>query len=78
MNYDCQPLEETVLEAGSASGVSDSHGFGRRIKNTTSICPDCLEAISAQVFERQGGIWMDKECIHHGRFSALLSSDARH
>ena len=78
MNFDCQPLEETVKKAGSASGMSDSHGLGRKIKSTTSICPDCLEAIGAQVFERQGGIWMDKECIHHGRFSALLSSDARH
>ena len=51
---------------------------GRLIKNTDSICPQCLEPVRAGVYERQGRVWMDKQCSDHGRYSALLSSDIRH
>ncbi|MCH9687956.1 MAG: radical SAM protein [Deltaproteobacteria bacterium] len=54
------------------------YGEGRRIKGTRSLCPHCLESIDAEVFERDGGVWMDKHCPEHGRFCALLSSDAAH
>lgn len=50
----------------------------RKIKQTRSICPVCLEAVLAAVFERGQEVWMDKECPQHGAFSALLSSDSRH
>lgn len=53
-------------------------GRGRQVKVTRSICPQCLDPIDAQVVERDGEIWMDKACAEHGRYSALLSSDARH
>ncbi|MEO0974698.1 MAG: radical SAM protein, partial [Pseudomonadota bacterium] len=53
-------------------------GEGRHVKTTRSICPVCLESLKADVFERFGQIWMDKSCTAHGRFSALLSSHARH
>lgn len=53
-------------------------GSGRRVKTTTSLCPSCLARVPADVFERGGEVWMDKECPHHGRFSALLSGDVRH
>ena len=48
---------------------------GRRIKATRSLCPVCLERIDAEVYERSGGVWMDKACAEHGRFSARLSTD---
>ena len=51
---------------------------GASIKRTSSICPVCLEAIAAEVFERDGEVWMDKRCETHGAFSALLAADARH
>ena len=53
-------------------------GQGRLVKTTQSLCPTCLEKIEAKVLERHGQIWMDKQCPDHGRFSALLNSDARH
>ena len=53
-------------------------GTGRRVKGTTSLCPTCLARVPADVFERDGEIWMDKACLEHGPFSSLLASDARH
>ncbi len=53
-------------------------GTGRRIKTTTSLCPQCLEPIEAHVFEREGKVWMDKTCPEHGGYTALLSDDVRH
>lgn len=65
-----------IADVGAArpTGV----GPGRRIKSTTSLCPVCLGRIAADVFERDGEVWMDKECRDHGRFSALLAGDVRH
>jgi uncharacterized radical SAM superfamily Fe-S cluster-containing enzyme len=51
---------------------------GRLVKTTSSICPHCLESVDAEVFERQGQVWMDKTCKQHGPFSALLAADSRH
>ena len=59
----------------SAGGVSDQEllkdfGTGDHIKDTKSLCPVCLDKIDASVFERDGAVYMDKECAHHGRYSA--------
>ena len=78
MNFDVPTLEGTIQEAGSSFGLPECYGEGRKIKNTTSICPHCLEPVNAQVFERHGEVWMDKTCLSHGRFSALLSADISH
>lgn len=48
------------------------------IKTTLSICPICLEPVSAEVYRKNGAVWMRKTCAEHGDFSALLASDARH
>ena len=77
MNFDSTALQNMPEETVS-SPRSDSRGQGRKIKNTTSICPQCLEPVDAEVFERLGEVWMDKSCTRHGHFSALLSSDIKH
>ena len=56
----------------------DHWGTGRKIKLTSSICPQCLASVDAHVLERDGEVWMDKSCDQHGQFSALLASDIRH
>ncbi len=78
MNFDSPVLENMPEETGTSLRLSDSFGRGRKIKNTSSICPHCLEPVDAEVFERHGKVWMDKSCQRHGRFSALLSSDIKH
>jgi len=66
-----------IISEGGVALLAD-FGRGKRVKTTTSRCPACLDRIAAAVFERAGEVWMDKECPEHGRFSALLASDARH
>jgi uncharacterized radical SAM superfamily Fe-S cluster-containing enzyme len=65
-------------KAGQGEDSADLFQTGRLIKNTDSICPQCLEPVQAGVYQRHGQVWMDKQCIDHGCFSALLSSDIRH
>jgi uncharacterized radical SAM superfamily Fe-S cluster-containing enzyme len=77
MNFDSTALQNMPEETVS-SPRSDSRSQGRKIKNTNSICPQCLEPVDAEVFERHGEVWMDKSCTRHGHFSALLSSDIKH
>ena len=73
-----QEESETFVEPPSGHSPGTAWGKGRKIKLTTSICPQCLVSIEAQVLERGGEVWMDKSCDQHGRFSALLSSDIKH
>ncbi|MCL2142948.1 MAG: radical SAM protein [Methanomassiliicoccaceae archaeon] len=45
-------------------------------KETTSICPECRKLIKATLTEREGKVYMDKECPEHGHFSDVYWSDA--
>jgi len=45
------------------------------IKKTTSVCPECLDVIDAEILEKEGGIWMHKECKSHGKFQGLIEKD---
>ncbi len=45
-------------------------------KTTTSTCPRCLRKVPARVFERDGRVYLTKECPSHGVDEALLASDA--
>jgi uncharacterized radical SAM superfamily Fe-S cluster-containing enzyme len=75
---DEQTAEEIVRElpAGGPPQRAEICG-GRRVKETRSVCPVCLEPVAAGVYERDNEIWLDKQCPKHGPFSALLSSDVR-
>ncbi len=45
-------------------------------KKTRSLCPVCLSVINARVFEKDGKVWMEKECDIHGHFKDIYWSDA--
>ncbi len=64
--------------AAPPAALPPEFGLGRRIKQTQSLCPVCLEKIDADVLERDGKVWMDKTCAEHGGYTALLSDDVRH
>ena len=49
---------------------------GELIKKTTSLCPECLDYIEAEVYRRNDSVWMDKTCQKCGPYSALLASKA--
>lgn len=46
------------------------------IHTTTSLCRFCKNAVPAQVVERDGAVWMRKECADHGEQEVQLSSSA--
>ena len=45
------------------------------IKNTKSICPECLKVLDASIFEEDNKVYMKKECPEHGSFQELYWSD---
>jgi uncharacterized radical SAM superfamily Fe-S cluster-containing enzyme len=45
------------------------------IKNTKSICPECLKVLDATIYEDGGKVYMKKECLEHGAFQELYWSD---
>ncbi|RLI96814.1 MAG: radical SAM protein [Candidatus Aenigmatarchaeota archaeon] len=46
------------------------------LDDTTSICPKCLDIIPAHLHERDGKIWIVKECKKHGVFEDVYWGDA--
>ncbi|MFX1291204.1 MAG: tetraether lipid synthase Tes [Promethearchaeota archaeon] len=47
-------------------------------RKTRSVCPECLQPISAEIYEDDQKIWMRKTCEDHGDFKDLLSSSAKY
>jgi uncharacterized radical SAM superfamily Fe-S cluster-containing enzyme len=45
------------------------------IKNTKSICPECLKVLDASIFEEDNKVYLKKECPEHGSFQELYWSD---
>ncbi len=45
------------------------------IKTTRSICPECLKALDATIYEEDGKVFIKKTCPEHGPFSELYWSD---
>ncbi len=45
------------------------------IRTTESVCPHCLIAVPAEVYEKEGEVWMAKTCPGHGRFDVYLWPD---
>jgi len=41
------------------------------IKETQSLCPECLTVIDARVYEEEGKVYIDKTCPEHGYFNDL-------
>ena len=46
-------------------------------KKTTSLCPECSKAIEATIFEKDGKVYMEKNCPEHGKFTDIYWSDAK-
>jgi len=45
------------------------------IKPTRSICPECLKALDATIYEDDGKVFIKKTCPEHGAFNELYWSD---
>ncbi len=47
----------------------------RPIKQTKSICPECLKVLEATIFEEDNTVYIKKECPEHGFFQDVYWSD---
>jgi hypothetical protein len=47
------------------------------LKETQSLCPECLKVIDATIYEENGKVYMQKTCHEHGEFRDLYWSDYR-
>ena len=45
------------------------------IKNTKTVCPECLKVLDATIFEDGGRVFIKKECPEHGAFQEIYWSD---
>jgi len=45
------------------------------IKETKSICPQCLKVLDATLFEKDNNVYIKKECPLHGKFQDVYWSD---
>ena len=45
-------------------------------KKAKSICPECGKILEATIFEKDGKVFMEKECPEHGKFCDVYWSDA--
>ncbi len=46
-------------------------------KKTKSICPECGKILEANIFEKDGKVFMEKVCPEHGNFCDVYWSDAK-
>ncbi|MEO8670880.1 MAG: radical SAM protein [Tahibacter sp.] len=64
--------DEAAVRAHFGMAESD-----RLLKTTLSLCQECLAHVIAAVYERDGRVWLDKQCAQHGHQHALLENDTR-
>ncbi len=42
-----------------------------KIRETKSLCPDCLKVVPASIYEEEGKVYLKKGCPEHGEFTDL-------
>ena len=47
----------------------------KEIKQTESLCPECLKVIPATIYEESGKVYLHKVCPEHGEYSDLYWGD---
>lgn len=45
------------------------------IRETKSLCPECLKFLKATIFEEDNKVWIEKKCPEHGTFRDLYWGD---
>ncbi|MQY61894.1 hypothetical protein GH146_01235 [archaeon] len=45
------------------------------IKETKTICPECLKVLDATIFEEDNKVYIEKECTEHGKYREIYWSD---
>ncbi|MEM7814833.1 MAG: radical SAM protein [Candidatus Aenigmatarchaeota archaeon] len=57
------------------ASIAASKPASTLLKNTKSLCPECLEMLDAKIFENSGKVYIIKKCPKHGIFEDLYFGD---
>ena len=49
--------------------------FMNKIKDTESLCPECMKVLPAEIYEEGGKVYIRKTCPEHGEWSDLYWGD---
>ena len=44
------------------------------LKETQSLCPECLKTLDATIFEKDNVVYIKKKCLEHGFFQDIYWS----
>jgi uncharacterized radical SAM superfamily Fe-S cluster-containing enzyme len=47
------------------------------LKETQTLCPTCLEPVTGTTYQRDGRVYLERECPQHGQAVGLVSGDRR-
>lgn len=47
-----------------------------KLHDTTSLCAVCKNGVAAEIWERDGKVFLEKECAEHGKSQVLIASEA--
>ena len=67
------PLKK--LAAADVARQFELPAHAQVLKTTLSLCPDCLEHITAAIYVEAGRVLMAKRCARHGAFHAVIEND---
>jgi len=67
------PLKK--LAAADVARQFELPAHAQVLKTTLSLCPDCLEHITAAIYVEAGRVLMAKRCARHGAFRAVIEND---
>lgn len=65
----CRQAKSQFLPHDTGDGV---------LQTTRTLCPECLRPVSGTTVQRDGRIYLRRECPGHGRIEALVSTSRRH
>ena len=52
-------------------------GIVKVLRETTSVCPECLALLPARVYEDGGKVWITRDCAKHGETREVYWGNAR-
>jgi uncharacterized radical SAM superfamily Fe-S cluster-containing enzyme len=69
-------LETFLYVSGQLKNITPISGVKLQvIKETKTICPECLQVLEAIIFEEDNQVYIEKECPEHGKFKEIYWSD---
>jgi hypothetical protein len=64
-------LTKTALNHEAKHGLASTQEDGKILKKTLSLCPECLRLLPAEVYVKDGKVWISKTCPEHGEYTDL-------